>query len=144
MYRDPICYSLHAIAHVRVRHLSKYDSDYSVLISAVDNGVDPLGDDESFTIVVGNTNREPIVVGAEISTNVDVEYNGQLSANDADGDALTFSIDQQPMLGVVEITDPSTGVFTYTPNASVSGSDSFAFVATDGDLVSDGESRVRK
>jgi VCBS repeat-containing protein len=53
-----------------------------------------------------------------------------LSANDENGDTLTFSLDQEPMLGMVTID--SNGSFTYQPNAEVTGSDSFTFTASDG------------
>ena len=38
--------------------------------------------------------------------------------------------------GVARITDATTGAFTYTPNAGATGSDSFTFKASDGQLDS--------
>lgn len=60
-------------------------------------------------------------------------FNGLLPAEDADeGDTLTYSIVAQPTQGVVDITNASTGAFSYTANASASGPDSFQFRANDG------------
>ncbi|HND56535.1 MAG TPA: Ig-like domain-containing protein, partial [Pirellulaceae bacterium] len=54
---------------------------------------------------------------------------------DADGDALTvLAINTQPTHGVAVVNPDST--ITYTPAAGYAGSDSFAYVATDGTLAS--------
>ncbi|EQD72258.1 lipoprotein, partial [mine drainage metagenome] len=47
------------------------------------------------------------------------------------GAALTFAIVSQPANGTVNLTNASTGAFTYTPNAGFSGTDSFTFDASD-------------
>jgi len=58
--------------------------------------------------------------------NATVAYNQSqaitLTATDADGDALTYSISTQPSNGTVSL---SGAVATYTPNTNYSGSDSF-------------------
>ncbi len=55
-----------------------------------------------------------------------------LSASDADGDPLTFSIVDPPTKGTVVLTNSATGEFTYTPNPGALGLDSFTFKANDG------------
>lgn len=50
---------------------------------------------------------------------------------DSDGDGLTASIVGQPSNGTVSL-NPANGSFTYTPDGSFSGTDSFTYVANDG------------
>jgi len=57
-----------------------------------------------------------------------------LSATDADGDALSFAVTNQPSNGVLNGTAPS---LTYVPNNNFTGTDSFSFTANDGMLSSD-------
>ncbi len=78
----------------------------------------------------------PSVADGSVSTEQDKAVNASLIANDADGDALTFSVTMQPAHGSVSLTDPATGAFTYTPNAGYSGKDAFDFEASDGSLSS--------
>lgn len=47
-----------------------------------------------------------------------------------------FVITTEPTKGVVEVTNASSGTFTYTANAGVTGSDSFAFAVQVGQTVS--------
>ncbi len=61
----------------------------------------------------------------------DTAFEAALSGNDADGDALTFRITQQPSRGSVNL-DNNTGLFQYTPTPDLNGSDSFRFVVNDG------------
>ena len=53
-----------------------------------------------------------------------------------DQDSLIFNISTAPANGSVSI-DPNSGEYTYTPNTSYVGSDSFAFTASDGIAISD-------
>jgi hypothetical protein len=78
------------------------------------------------------TNNAPVASDSAITTSQDTPVNGTLSASDADGDALTYTMDAAPTRGVVNITDTATGAFTYTPNAGQNGSDSFTFHVSDG------------
>ena len=80
----------------------------------------------------GGTLAPPVASDAGIATMMDTPVNGTLSASDADGDPLTYSLVSNGTLGMAVITDANTGAFTYTPNAGVTGTDSFTFVANDG------------
>ena len=80
----------------------------------------------------GGVNVPPVANDASLSTAMDTPVNGTLSASDADGDPLTYSLVSTGSLGVAVITDASTGAFTYTPNAGATGTDSFTFTASDG------------
>ncbi len=67
-----------------------------------------------------------------LTTDEDTDGTGTLTATDEEGDPLTFEIDSDPSHGTVVIDDPSTGDYTYTPDAGYFGTDSFTFTANDG------------
>jgi hypothetical protein len=60
-------------------------------------------------------------------------------ASDPDGDALTFTVVDQPASGTLSGTAPA---LTYTPNAGFLGTDSFTYRANDGVLDCDPVGRV--
>jgi len=88
------------------------------------------------TISVSVDNDVPLALAGNITTTEDAAVNGQLSASDIDGDALTFSIATNGSLGVATITNAATGAYTYTPNTGMAGTDSFGFYVNDGALNS--------
>lgn len=81
-------------------------------------------------------NSAPVATDDAISTQEDTATNGTLSASDADGDPLTYSIVANGSKGTATVTNAATGAFTYTPNASENGTDTFTFKASDGTLDS--------
>jgi Big-like domain-containing protein len=66
-----------------------------------------------------------------VTTNQDTPVNGNLSATDSAGNAISFAVVTNPAHGSVTINNLSTGAFTYTPASGYTGSDSFTFKATD-------------
>ncbi len=78
---------------------------------------------------VASSNNAPQAQAQNVALNEDATANITLSATDADGDALTYSIFIQPSHGTLIGTLPNV---TYTPNANYNGSDSFFFTANDG------------
>jgi hypothetical protein len=78
------------------------------------------------------SNQVPVAYGGSISTVEGKGISGQLSASDADGDPLTYAIVAQGSLGKVVLADAEKGTYTYTPNPSTKGTDSFTFKANDG------------
>uniref|UniRef100_UPI001B31962E cadherin-like domain-containing protein n=1 Tax=Priestia flexa TaxID=86664 RepID=UPI001B31962E len=54
----------------------------------------------------------------------------QVTATDADGDPLTFSLQNAPANGVVVVN--VDGTFTYTPNLNFNGTDAFTVLVSDG------------
>ncbi len=74
-------------------------------------------------------NTAPVAENMELETYRGVSVGGQLSAYDADGDALSFEITTEPMKGSVELA--SDGHFVYTPRENKRGRDYFGFRATD-------------
>ena len=88
------------------------------------------------TIAVTAVNHPPTVTDGTLATSENSPVSGQLQANDPDKDTLTYTIVGNGSLGTATITNAQTGAFTYTPNPSATGTDSFTFKATDGTLSS--------
>lgn len=78
-------------------------------------------------------NTPPVANSESLITQTEVEINASFPASDADGDSLSFSITAAPTLG--NVTLGSAGDYIYTPNAEVTGSDSFTYSVSDGDAA---------
>ena len=81
------------------------------------------------SITVNSVNDAPVANAQSVTTNEDTAKSINLSASDADGNALTYVVVSQPGNGTLSGTAPS---LTYAPKAGFSGSDSFTFKANDG------------
>jgi hypothetical protein len=84
-------------------------------------------------------NHPPVAVDDSYSTQQDsalsIAAPGVLgNDSDVDGDALTAILDTAPSNGVVSLN--ANGSFDYTPNAGFVGTDSFTYVANDGEADS--------
>ena len=88
------------------------------------------------SVNIASVNTAPVANDASMNVDINAVAFGVLSASDADGDALTYSIVTNGGQGVAVITNAATGDFAYTSNAAVSGSDSFTFKVNDGQLDS--------
>jgi VCBS repeat-containing protein len=86
------------------------------------------------SITVTAVNDAPVAADLVITTAEDAAKTGQVTATDADGDALTFSLVSDPAHGTVEFN--ADGSFVYTPDANYTGPDSFTFNASDGTAAS--------
>ena len=84
------------------------------------------------SIAVAPVNDPPVAVAGTLAVVEDTAANGTLTALDIDGPAPTFSIVSNGAKGVAAVTNPTTGAFTYTPNAEANGDDSFTFQVSDG------------
>ena len=93
---------------------------------------DPEGGETTSTIVVDVTpvNDPPVAEDNQHTTEEDVPVNGQIDADDADGEPLTYEIGEAPKNGTVTL-DPQTGEYTYTPNPDYNGPDEFTVIVTD-------------
>lgn len=80
---------------------------------------------------VNPANGAPIAQEQSFETCKNVAYMGRLTAVDGEGDMITFQLADKPARGSVELTDPATGEFVYTPYENKTGKDSFTFVALD-------------
>ncbi|MBS3993566.1 MAG: tandem-95 repeat protein, partial [Bacteroidetes bacterium] len=73
------------------------------------------------TVTVTPVNDPPIITSiSTYTTPEDTPLTQTATASDIDGDALTFSITVNPSQGSVVI-NPTTGVWTYTPNPDYNG-----------------------
>jgi VCBS repeat-containing protein len=83
-----------------------------------------------FVLTVIPVNDLPVATAASAQTNEDTVLNGSVSANDVDGDPLTYAKVADPAHGAVVVN--ANGTYTYTPVANYHGPDSFTFKANDG------------
>jgi hypothetical protein len=83
----------------------------------------------SYPIADNSSNHTPVADNQSITTNEDTAKAITLTANDVDGNTLTYSIVASPAHGTLSGTSPNV---TYTPAANYNGSDSFTFKANDG------------
>ena len=83
------------------------------------------------------TNVAPVAVGGTLTMDEDAfgGASSSVSATDADGDGVTFTVTTLPQFGTLNFNTAS-GAYTYTPVANYAGQDSFTFSASDG-LLSD-------
>jgi len=64
-------------------------------------------------------------------THKGIKMCGVLSSYDPEGDALTYEIVSYPAHGLLVLENKTLGIYTYTPNQSYTGSDSFEYVVRD-------------
>lgn len=74
----------------------------------------------------------PVITVTAVTVNEDSKDNsGKVTATDADGDKLTYSVDAASAKGGTVAID-ATGAFKYSPAADFAGSDSFKVSVSDG------------
>ena len=64
-----------------------------------------------------------------VNTSKSVELSGY--ADDADGDSLTFEINDTTVNGSLKLLDNQTGLINYIPDADFEGSDNFSYRVSD-------------
>jgi len=84
------------------------------------------------TVTVSKVNDLPVTEDLSFEIDEDETLEDRLSATDSDGDPLIYEIVRDPDDGTAKVTNQSTGAFSYTPNAGVSGTDSFTYKVNDG------------
>lgn len=110
------------------------EGSFSVTVTVVDGQEDgPAEDTVSWTVEVRDNNTAPTINQSEpaITTTEDAEGFATLTAADAEGDALAWSISEQPSNGAAIVIN---GAVTYTPLPNFNGTDSFTVVVSDGSL----------
>ncbi len=90
----------------------------------------------TITVTVTAVNDAPVAGGDIVSTPTDTPITDTLPATDVDGQALTYTITQQPTNGSISDFNATTGAYTYTPNTTYTGPDSFTYTASDGAATS--------
>ncbi|HAF49160.1 MAG TPA: hypothetical protein DCL08_07990 [Anaerolineaceae bacterium] len=83
----------------------------------------------TISITINAVNDVPVAYNKNWPTDEDEPLDITLTANDIDGDVLTWHIVTQPAHGSLSGTAPD---ITYTPEADYNGSDSFTFKVNDG------------
>ncbi len=78
-------------------------------------------------------NSAPIASSQNITLDEDTSKSFQLQVSDDNNDTLTYHITSVPQHGTLNSQMPN---ITYTPNANYYGSDSFSYMANDGELDS--------
>ncbi|WP_041523840.1 retention module-containing protein, partial [Gilvimarinus agarilyticus] len=76
-------------------------------------------------------NNAPSTADQSLSTSEETPVLGQISAQDLDGDSLSYTLTQPPANGSVSL-NPATGEFEYTPNTDFNGVDEFIVSVSDG------------
>ncbi|MDP6595777.1 MAG: Ig-like domain-containing protein, partial [Candidatus Poribacteria bacterium] len=79
-------------------------------------------------------NNAPVATAQSVTTDEDAAVAITLAGTDADDDALTYTVVDQPSNGALSGTAPN---LTYTPNANYNGADSFTFRVNDGTVDSE-------
>jgi len=85
------------------------------------------------SITITPINDAPVATPATVSLTEDSSLPIVLTATDADGDTLSFSIVTPPLVGAVTGSAPS---ITYTPPVNYSGTETLTFIANDGQVDS--------
>ncbi len=86
--------------------------------------------------MIDKVNYSPtLTMAAGVSLNIetyrDIMVNGVLSAYDPEGDSLKYEIVKYPSHGRVVLEDASLGTYSYIPDDSYTGGDSFVYVVQD-------------
>jgi parallel beta-helix repeat protein len=123
------------------------DEQYSYRLTAVD---EHTPENESyFTDILSGTwvNRVPVADSLTLETQVDSAVSFRLSGSDPDGDTLTYHIDDEsngdsltlPRNGSLDTSafSPTNPELTYEPDSGIAGIDTFTYIVSDGDTVSD-------
>ena len=84
------------------------------------------GVSDTFTVTNAGVNTNPVVNSVLIT-----ELSGQIDASDGEGDTLTYTLTTDGAYGSA-VVNSSSGAFTYTPDVSFTGNDSFVVTITDG------------
>ena len=105
-------------------HFIKINTYLALSIGVLLMGCGSSYDDEPVPV-----NTAPEATSINLITQADVVIVDTLSATDANGDSLSFAVKEAPTLGT--LTLDADGSFTYQPNATVTGTDSFSFTVSD-------------
>jgi hypothetical protein len=104
--------------------------NYYFVLKAVNTaGLESAPSAEVSYLVPLPPNTAPVAADDTVNTNEDQTVALTLSATDAEGNALSYLIVGGPSMGTLSGSAPN---LTYTPKADANGTDSFTFVANDG------------
>ncbi len=118
-----------------IAHDAAAGSPYATTVTVYDDGIPPAHDQVTFSWIVAETNWPPVAVDMTVEATAGVPVVIALSANDPDGDAITYAVATAPTQGSLA---GGPRVLTYTPDVAAAGLDSFTFSVSDGDAVDTG------
>ncbi len=107
------------------------DVNMDGIVNAFDTGIllqEAFGFDR---IELPPVSMVPLAHSQGFGVNEDTVLNAALSATDADNSPLTFTVVSPPAHGAVEILNPATGAYRYTPTLDFNGTDTFTFRVSD-------------
>src|SRR4029453_1887873 len=110
---------------------ANYDGPDSFTFKANDGTSD--SNVATVTITVASVNDAPVANAQAVTTDEDTAKTIVLSATDAEGSPLTYTVVASPAHGTLSGIAPA---LTYTPAANYNGPDSFTFKANDGSVDS--------
>ena len=84
-------------------------------------------------LAFNSNNKAPVADNQSVTVDEDFPLAITLTGSDADGDALTFAVVNDPVHGTLSGTAPN---LTYTPSANYNGPDSITFKVNDGTVDS--------
>ena len=108
---------------------ANYNGSDSFVVTVTDSHGNSA--DTSISLNIAPVNDAPDSADLNLITNEDTSVNGQVQAQDIEGDTLSFTVSGQPTNGTL-VLNAATGNFVYTPNAGYNGSDSFVVTISDG------------
>jgi len=108
-------------------HTYTTEGPFTVTLVVNDGTIDSSSNTSSVDISAPNS--PPFANSQSVTTDEDTSIGITLTATDADGDSLTYSVVSGPSNGSLSGTGPS---LTYTPNQDYNGDDNFEFKANDG------------
>ncbi|NUU73932.1 Ig-like domain-containing protein [Paenibacillus xylanilyticus] len=97
---------------------------FTVLVS------DPSGGSVVSTVTITVVNLPPTTQNVNLTTPENTPVFGQVIATDPNADPLTFTLNSPPVNGTAIVN--TDGTFTYTPNPTFIGTDSFTVLVSDG------------
>ncbi|MFW5691000.1 MAG: Ig-like domain-containing protein [Chloroflexota bacterium] len=103
-----------------------------VVISVTDG---ELGDSETITITITQTNQPPVAIGQSLTTQEDTPLDFSLMGSDPDGGSLIYTVIGGPFNGSIDTS--ALPAVRYTPNPNYNGPDEITFKVSDGALESD-------
>ena len=117
-----------------VRFNENQFGDTDIVVSAKDAG--GLATSTNVNVEVQPVNDAPVVVDQAIALSDSTGVNGNVldKAFDVDSSTVTAALKTAPTNGTVTINPD--GTFKFVPDAGFSGTDSFEFIATDGQSIS--------
>ena len=114
-----------------LRYVPKLNTTSTDFFTFTCDGKDDTTSIKCSLSILDSVNLAPETAAQSLKTVKNCSLIKFFKAADPDGDEMCFDVVSQPKNGTVEITDMSTGLFTYHPEKNFTGKDSFTYVASD-------------